>query len=68
MKQLVLITGTARSGIGLVGAAFHVCGARGGKIVKVPTYDGRGSFENAEIRNALVSEGELACRLNKVEN
>jgi hypothetical protein len=37
----------------MIGGAFHLCGAAGGRIVKVPSYDGRGAFESAEMRNTL---------------
>jgi len=54
VKRLIMVTGTARSGAAMIGGLVHLCGARGGRIIKVVEYDGRGSFENSAIRTSLV--------------
>lgn len=52
--KLILVTGTARSGISVMGGILHLCGAWGGEFIAKNKYDNRGIFENAEIRESIV--------------
>lgn len=54
MKNLILVTGTQRSGVSVIGGALWACGARGGRITVSKMGDGRGAFENSEIRDCVV--------------
>jgi len=54
VKKPILITGTARSGVSLIGGVVHLCGAWGGQTAQINDYDGRGSFENMDIRNSVI--------------
>jgi len=50
----ILVTGTARSGVSMIGGVIRLCGAWGGRMENITDYDGRGSFENGEIRESIV--------------
>lgn len=50
----IFVTGTARSGISIIGGILHLCGAWGGEFVAKDKHDSRGIFENAEIRESIV--------------
>jgi len=54
LKTPILITGAARSGISLIGGVVHLCGAWGGLTTQISHFDGRGSFENMDIRNSVI--------------
>jgi hypothetical protein len=54
MKDLILVTGAQRAGVSILGGALWACGARGGRFAQAKVADGRGGFENTEIRDCLV--------------
>ena len=56
MSDLILVTGTPRSGVSVVAGVLHLCGAWGGRMSKNPSeFDGRGSFENADVRSSMMA-------------
>jgi hypothetical protein len=54
VDDIILITGTARAGVSMIGGVVRLCGAWGGDSLNTTEYDGRGSFENEEIRDSIV--------------
>jgi hypothetical protein len=60
MKQagktaLILVTGADRSGVAMIAAVMSRCGAWCGQFQNLDEYDGRGSFENIAVKNALMT-------------
>jgi len=54
MKNVILITGCARSGTSMVAGVIHICGAFGGEMSGSNKNNMKGMFENAHIRNNIV--------------
>ena len=54
MKNVILITGCARSGTSMVAGVVHLCGAFGGDMSGPNKNNAKGMFENAHIRNETV--------------
>lgn len=54
IHDLIIITGTQRSGISIIAGLINLCGAWGGRFDKQPRFNGKVSYENADIRQALV--------------
>lgn len=54
MKDVILITGAARSGTSMVAGCVNLCGAFGGIMSKPNQNNMKGMFENVQIRNQLV--------------
>jgi len=54
MKDLILITGAARSGTSIVAGVINICGAFGGDLASPNRNNQKGMFENTEIREQIV--------------
>lgn len=54
MKQLILITGAARSGTSMTTGVIEKCGAKGGDLFGPNKNNKRGMFENKLIREGLM--------------
>ena len=54
IDELIIVTGTLRSGISIVGGVINLCGAWGGEFTDTMRFDGKSSYENPGIRHSLV--------------
>lgn len=56
----ILITGTARSGAGMIAGAIHLCGAFGGTMTNK-----RGLYENDRIRETIIKPYLINCGVDE---